>query len=115
MFLLLFVYTAFSQSIIQFNMDTLPSHPRLLMQQGEEKALMEKINKSATWRQIHESIISAGDDLLTCPPLERKKIGMRLLGASRESLRRIFYLAYSYRMTGEEKYLQRAEKELIAV
>ena len=109
------IFSGFSQSGISKKLDALPSHPRLLMQQGEEKALMEKINKSATWRQIHESIISAGDDLLTCPPLERKKIGMRLLDVSRESLRRIFFLSYSYRMTGEEKYLQRAEKELLAV
>ena len=109
------IFSGFSQSGISKKLDALPSHPRLLMQQGEEKALMEKINKSATWRQIHESIISAGEDLLTRPPLERKKIGMRLLDVSRESLRRIFFLSYSYRMTGEEKYLQRAEKELIAV
>ena len=115
MFLLLSLYTTFSQSAIQFDIDTLPAHPRILMQQGEEKELLKKINKSATWSQIHNHILAESDHLITQPPLERKKIGMRLLGVSRESLRRIFFLSYSYRMTGEEKYLQRAEKEMISV
>ena len=115
MFLLLSLCTTFSQSAIQFDIDTLPAHPRILMQQGEEKELLKKINKSATWSQIHNHILAESDHLITQPPLERKKIGMRLLGVSRESLRRIFFLSYSYRMTGEEKYLQRAEKEMISV
>ena len=48
MFLFLFVYTAFSQSIIQFNMDTLPSHPRLLMQQGEENGKDKQVCNMAS-------------------------------------------------------------------
>jgi hypothetical protein len=42
-------------------------------------------------------------------------IGRRLLSTSRELLKRVFYLSYAYRMTKNEKYLQKAEREMLAV
>ena len=42
-------------------------------------------------------------------------VGRRLLGTSRELLKRVFYLSYSYRMTGNEKFLKKAVEELVAV
>ena len=53
--------------------------------------------------------------MLNTAPVERIKIGKRLLDKSRECLRRVFMLSYAYRTTGEEKYIARAEKELLAV
>ena len=64
---------------------------------------------------MHQAIVSASDDMLDKPVLERKLEGFRLLDVSREALRRIFYLSYAYRVSGEVKYAQRAEKELLAV
>ncbi len=48
-------------------------------------------------------------------PLERKLTGVRLLNVSREALRRIFYLSYGYRMTGDQRYSERAIKEMLNV
>ncbi|MEJ0033440.1 MAG: hypothetical protein WDO15_25280 [Bacteroidota bacterium] len=36
------------------------------------------------------------------------------LNTSRKILRRIYFLSYVYRVTGEDKYAQRAKKELLA-
>lgn len=93
----------------------LPEHPRILLLKGEEAALMQQVLKEPVWASIHRGIITRCDSLITLPPLERIQTGRRLLFVSRECLRRVFQLSYAYRMTGEEKYLRRAEKELLAV
>ena len=93
----------------------LPDHPRILLFKGEEDAIKKTIRADKTWSKIHDGIISECDELLNTPPVERIKIGRRLLDKSREAIRRIFYLSYSYRMTREQKYFHRAEKELLAI
>ena len=90
-------------------------HPRLLLLKGEEKALMTQIRKYPQWQTVHKLMIDECDQLLDAAPVERIKIGKRLLDKSRECLRRVFMLSYAYRTTGEQKYLARAEKELLAV
>ena len=92
----------------------MPSHPRLLLFKGEEKALLKNINKDPYWKDIHNSYINEAKIIIDIPVNERKMEGRRLLGVSRENLRRIFCLSYAYRMTGEKKYLDRAEKEMLA-
>jgi hypothetical protein len=99
----------FSKKIIQY------SHPRILLLKGEEKTIQQSIAVNPTWTKMHQAIIKASDDMLDKPVLERKLEGIRLLDVSREALRRIFYLSYAYRISGEKKYAQRAEKELLAV
>lgn len=90
-------------------------HPRLLLLKGEEKALMAQIGKYSQWQTVHKAMLEECDRLLDAAPVERIKIGKRLLDKSRECLRRVFMLSYAYRTTGEQKYLTRAEKELLAV
>ncbi|ULT41117.1 hypothetical protein KRR40_41560 [Niabella defluvii] len=46
--------------------------------------------------------VSAG--LLTQQPLAFQKEGKRLLAVSRKALTRLFYLSYSFRMTGNSEY-----------
>ena len=91
------------------------SHPRILLLKGEEKSIQQAIALNPTLAKMHQAIVSASDDMLDKPVLERKLEGFRLLDVSREALRRIFYLSYAYRVSGEVKYAQRAEKELLAV
>ncbi|NJK98999.1 MAG: hypothetical protein HC905_32465 [Bacteroidales bacterium] len=64
---------------------------------------------------MHDVILAECDKIVDMQPVERIQIGRRLLDKSREALRRIFYLSYAYRITGEDKYFQRCEKELLAV
>ncbi|AUD03829.1 heparinase [Spirosoma pollinicola] len=93
----------------------LPDHPRLLLLKGEEETIKRTINADKTWAQLHQAILAECDAMLPSVPLERIQIGRRLLDKSREALRRVFYLSYAWRMTHQTKYLQRAEKELLAV
>lgn len=93
----------------------MPAHPRILLYNGEEEAVKKTINSDKTWLKIHDGILAECDRLLGVAPVERKQIGRRLLSTSREALRRVFFLSYAWRMTRDNKYVQRAEKEMLAV
>ncbi|MFC4871080.1 heparinase II/III domain-containing protein [Negadavirga shengliensis] len=90
-------------------------HPRLLLMKGEENEIKGLISKDKQWYKLHEAIINEADRLDDEGLLERKQIGRRLLSVSREALRRIFHLSYAYRLTGEQKYVERAEKEMLTI
>lgn len=91
------------------------AHPRLLWFKEEEQTLVNQIKKHEEWSNVHKQILSECDTFITLPPVEHIKIGRRLLDKSRECLRRVFMLSYAYRTTKEDKYLKRAEKELLTV
>lgn len=90
-------------------------HPRILMFGNDEAVIKKMVAADTTWLKIQQAIINECDGLLAIKPVERIKIGRRLLDKSRESLRRIFFLSYAYRVTDDVKYLQRAEKEMLAI
>ena len=107
LFLLLSVFQGFSQN--------LPSHPRILLLENEEVGISNSIKKDKNWAVIHQNILEEANQIISLPPLERIQIGRRLLDKSREALRRIFQLAYAYRMTHEKKYFDRCESELLKI
>ena len=90
-------------------------HPRILFFRGEEKPLEASIRKDADWTRVHEAILREADRIVTLPPIQRIQIGRRLLDKSREALRRLFQLSYAYRMSGEARYLERAEREMLTI
>jgi hypothetical protein len=90
-------------------------HPRILLLEGEEEQIRDLIDSDQTWKKMHLAILEKSTELLGKPVLERVMTGRRLLSVSREALNRIFYLSYSYRMTGDERYLKRADDEILAV
>ena len=92
-----------------------PGHPRILLLKGEEVPLKQAITADKTWSSVHQVILTECDNLLTVAPVERIQVGRRLLDKSREALRRVFFLSYAWRMTGQSTYAQRAEKELLAI
>lgn len=94
---------------------TPPGHPRILLLQGEENAVKKTIGGDKIWSKMQQAILAESDVIITLPPIERIKIGRRLLGKSREALRRLFFLSYAFRTTRNVKYLQRAEKEMKAI
>lgn len=85
-------------------------HPRLLPKP-------EPVLEDAPWYVSRvDSIIRAfSDEVLDVPPLEHAMKGRRLLGVSREALKRVFWLSYVYRAYGGERYAQRAIAEMLAV
>lgn len=92
-----------------------PGHPRILLLKGEENAVKKTISGDKIWGKMQQAIIDESDRLLSLPPVERIQIGRRLLDKSREALRRLFFLSYAYRTTQKPQYLQRAEKEMLAI
>lgn len=85
------------------------------MFKGEEAAIKKTISSDKSWTKLQQAIITESDRLLAVPPVERIQIGRRLLDKSREALRRLFFLSYTYRTTGDKKYVDRAEKEMLAI
>ncbi|ADB38475.1 heparinase II/III domain-containing protein [Spirosoma linguale] len=94
---------------------SIPGHPRLLLLKGEEEGLKRSIGADKSWEKLHQAVLTECDQLVSVEPLKRIQIGRRLLDKSREALRRIFYLSYAWRMTRQEKYLKRAETELLTI
>ncbi|MEJ7768753.1 MAG: heparinase II/III family protein [Chitinophagaceae bacterium] len=113
--LLLNSFSISAQTDIIGSSAKVPAHPRLLLLKGEEAGITKNFRTDKTWNKVHGAILKASDELVTLPPVERIQIGRRLLATSREALRRIFYLSYAWRLTQQKKYLDRAEKELLAV
>jgi len=111
-FILLFISITHSQNVPSINM---PGHPRILLLKGQEDGIKQNIATNAVWKKVHQNILAECDKIITKPSLERIQIGRRLLDKSRECIRRVFYLSYAWRMTHEEKYLKKAENELLTI
>lgn len=77
-----------------------------------EKDIRKVISSDKMWRDYHGLMIEGADSILSVPILDRVVTGRRMLGVSRECLRRVLLLGYAYRMTGQGKYAQRAEAEM---
>lgn len=90
-------------------------HPRLILLAGEEKSIAQNLEKEDKWRKLHQAILPECDAIILEKPIEQVQIGRRLLGKSREALRRIFQLSYAHRMTGDRKCFIRAEEEMLAI
>ena len=91
------------------------NHPVLLLQEGEENQIKDLIATDQVWEKMHFAILRKCNDFFRQPLLQRQMTGRRLLSVSRECIRRVFYLSYAYRMTEDERFLQRAEEEMLAV
>lgn len=113
---LLCCFPSQSQSTpLSYDYSQIAPHPRLLLKAGEEASIRAEAEKYPAFKQINDYILTTSDKFLNQPPLVYKKTGKRLLAVSRAALERLFYLSYSYRITKNTKYLQRAEAELNTV
>lgn len=90
-------------------------HPRLYWPAGGEKAVREKIQTDPRLKAAWEAVRISADHMLGEPPVIYRKEGRRLLGRSREALRRITHLGVAYRLTGDRPYLDRAVAEMKAM
>lgn len=103
--------------LINFNLNSqsITQHPRILWLENQEVLIKENIKADQYWEGIHKKILQESSNIIKLPELERKQIGRRLLSVSREALRRVFYLSYSYRMTKDVRFLEKCESELINI
>ena len=92
----------------------LVEHPRILLFEGEEEQIRYLIDSDEIWKKVHFTILEESNKILGKPVVKRELTGRRLLSVSRELLRRSFFLSYSFRMTNDERFLNRAEDEMLA-
>ena len=90
------------------------SHPRILLLDSEKPNLKALIKTDSVIERVNNYIIKESNDILNKPLLQYHLVGLRLLVA-REALMRIFYLSYSYRMTEDSIYANRAIQEMVNV
>ena len=105
--------TLFSQQVEITEKSVVPDHPRLLMLKGEEREIKKRVLAEALFRDLHHLNITECDKMLLLPTLTRNQVGRRILHTSAEAKRRIIYLSYSFRMTGNRAYLKAAEKVML--
>ena len=89
-------------------------HPRLLLAAGEEAMVLRAVENDSTLARFHQAILDYSTAALDREPVRRIMAGKRLLHVSREALQRIFCLSYAFRMTGEQRYADRAVREMLA-
>ena len=95
--------------------DKLTAHPRLLLRTGDITAMRALPARSATAKVVHDRIVAESERLMGVEPVKHEKVGKRMIAVSREALKRIFYLSYSYLTTDDIRYAQRAEREMLAI
>lgn len=88
------------------------SHPRLLLLKGEENEIKKKIEADDFLASMHRTILRKCDTFLGKPLLQPGLVGGDMLKTSRTALTYIYYLSYAWRMTGDDRYAERAKKEL---
>jgi hypothetical protein len=94
--------------------DKLKDHPRILLLKNEEERVRVKLSNDPTYTFLHNIVIKECESLLTLSPVERTLSGRRLLSVARECRRRVFFLSYAFRVTGDDRYCRRAEREMLA-
>ncbi len=91
------------------------SQPRLVFNADLEAELRRKLKRDPVLQNMVEAIRLNTADIPTRPLLTRKMQGRRLLGVSREMLRRINMLGFLYLLEKDPAVLKRIDEEVIAV
>ena len=94
---------------------SLPPHPRLLATNADWASLPARRHRDPDLARFVAAILARARSDLAKPPVEYRLEGRRLLGVSREFLRRSLFWAFAWRISGERVYLERAQTEMLAV
>ena len=90
-------------------------HPRLLTSGKELAQLKQSLKTTPLGKAMAQAIVRQADLLLGVSPIERKLQGKRLLGESRQCVKRLMTLSMAFHLTGNHQYVERAEREMLAV
>lgn len=101
-----------------FSRLTAENHPRIFLNNDDFESLKRKNVPGSIVNRLHEIIMEVADSAVASTKTFRYRLdqsGKRILPISRNSLKEISACAYAYRMTGEAKYLKRAEYNINTV
>lgn len=114
--ILLFSHSAMAD----FSGLTARNHPRVIYSQDDFDNLKKivELGENKDVCQLHKHLIKLADNAVKkATKLEYKKdaSGKRILQVSRDALARIVPCAYAYKLTGDKKYLKKAEENILEV
>ena len=89
-------------------------HPRLFMKREDDMVLRLRSYSDPALRKAFAHVTTLADDMLGVKPVVRTMEGKRMLETSRTTLKRVLYLALAHRLTGRQRYTQRAQEEMLA-
>ena len=91
----------------------LAPHPRLFFprDKGEWK---KRISSDELLGKARDRVLQDAEAFLLQPPVERKLTGKRMLEVSRAYLVRVSTLAMAWQLTGDPRFAEKAEKEMLA-
>ena len=90
-------------------------HPRLMLKEPALQNLKERAKKDVALQGLVRGVNNKADDCLAEPMLTYTKRGPRLLHVSKACLDRIYELGVAWRWTGDPKYAEKIEQNLLAV
>ena len=89
------------------------THPYLLLDKGKEDALKSNIAKDIRWARIHSAILSECENILELADhtyvLDSRKA---MHSQCCETVRRVMFLSYAYRMTSDRRFLDKCLSEV---
>ncbi|GJM27637.1 MAG: hypothetical protein DHS20C17_02720 [Cyclobacteriaceae bacterium] len=91
------------------------SSPRLVLNPSTEKVLKRKLKSDPVVQNMYQAVKLNANEITGQPLLERNVVGRRLLGTSREFLRRMNMLGLVYRIEKSPELLERINNEVLAV
>ena len=91
-------------------------HPRLILHDNALQDLQYTINNDSIASSYYDALVLVGDQILNSPlPEQDSDYANNTLVATRDVLEETYTLSLLYRLTHDEKYLERARLELLAV
>lgn len=92
-----------------------PSHPRLFLHREDVARLQTLVKSDELAKRWHEELRRGAERMLEQKPVEHVLIGPRLLDKSRTALNRISTLAALYLIDGDQRFAERAKREMLTV
>lgn len=90
-----------------------PGHPRLLFTDDQLHAAIEAAKTDPFRAALHRRIVELATTELNTKPIEHVLIGPRLLDKSRTCIARVLTCSMAYRLTGDQRFADRAKRELM--
>lgn len=97
--------------------DAIADHPRLFLAKSGETQLKGVFDRNGNeyLKKAHSYMIVFAENLIAKEPVITRSWNSSMLNVGREALKRIFYMSYLYRVTGDKRYAERGRKELLAL
>jgi len=87
-------------------------HPRLIILPADWDRVKQILTTDPVAKSQFKELQKSADGMLSAEPIKHELIGPRLLDKSRKCTERVYTLATVFRLTGEQKYADRAKKEM---